>query len=66
MPEKHADPPVEITLSLPSSLVAKVDLLLWDPVRNRPKYAARSTLVSRLLKEWTEEQQEEENDERQN
>ena len=52
---KHADPPVKILVSLPSSLVAKLDLLLIDPVRGKPKYAQRSRLIRRLLREYVEQ-----------
>ncbi len=56
MPASLEDPPKEITLSLPSSLLNKVELLLYDPVRSKVKYAARSHLVAQLLNEWVEKQ----------
>ena len=52
----NADPPVEITLSIPESVRAQVDILLWDPVRNKPKYAALSTLTTKLYRAWIKEQ----------
>lgn len=58
---KKSENRTEILLSLPKGLMAKVDLVLWDPVRNKPKYAARSKLVARLLEEWLEQSQKEEN-----
>jgi len=53
----HADPPVPVFTSLPQSLAAKVELLLFDPVTNKPKYGGRSKLIEQLLREWVERQQ---------
>jgi len=50
--KKHADRPVEWKLSIPSSVAGAVDLELFDAVRGRPTYGARSALVTELLKEW--------------
>lgn len=47
-----ADPPVEKALSLPSSLVAEVELRLYDPATGKVKYGAFAQLVERLLREW--------------
>jgi len=52
---KLADPPIELHLSLPSSLVKSVDERLIDPVRGKPRYAARSKLIQHLLIKWLEE-----------
>lgn len=51
------DPPKEIKISLPSSLVAKMELLLYDPMRQKPLYGSRSSLVRQLLERWVEEQE---------
>lgn len=51
-----ADPPVEWYTSIPGSLAAKVELLLFDPVLNKPKYGGRSGLIQFLLRKWVEEQ----------
>lgn len=53
----HSDPPVQWFLSVPTTLAAKVDLLLMDPVTRKVKYSARSDLVQVLLREWVEKQQ---------
>jgi len=57
-PKRH-DRPRTVHVSLPSSLVNKVDLLLLD-ARGRPQFAARSKLIERLLRTWVQEQGEEE------
>ncbi len=54
--EPHTDPPKEVQLSLPTSLVDEVDLLLFDPVRGKLRYGARSILVARLLRTWLDAQ----------
>ena len=47
-----ADPPISKELSLPSSLVAEVELRLYDPSTGKPKYGAFAQLVERLLRDW--------------
>ena len=54
--EPHIDPPKEVQLSLPTSLVDEVDLLLFDPVRGKLRYGARSNLIARLLRTWLDAQ----------
>lgn len=49
---QRSDPPVEIELSIPQSVLTRVELALVDPVRGKPAYGARSKLVTRLLKDW--------------
>lgn len=46
------DPPTTWELSLPTSLVAEVELYILDPVRRKQAHGARSALVQRLLREW--------------
>lgn len=41
---------------LNADLAAQVELLLLDPLRNKPRYGARGKLVEKLLKGWVEEQ----------
>lgn len=48
----HSDPPFEKDISLPSSLVAEVELRLFDPATQKVQYGAFSKLVERLLREW--------------
>jgi len=50
-----ADPPVEVSVSIPTTLLDKIDLLLFDPVRGRVRYGARSKLIQQLLKRWVDE-----------
>lgn len=52
----HADPPVKYVISVPSTLSAKVELLLFDPVTQKPLYGGRSALITQLLREWVERQ----------
>lgn len=54
--ERHSDPPVDVQFSLPGSLVEEVDLLLFDPVRGKLRYGARSRLAASLLRQWVESQ----------
>ena len=51
---KLTDPPIEIHISIPTSLLTQVDQELIDPMRGKPRYAARSHLIRRLLIEWLE------------
>lgn len=51
---KHLDPPVEVRVNIPESVLAEVDLRLFDPLRGRIRYGARSKLVTRLLRSWLE------------
>jgi len=48
----HADPPVEMRINVPQSIAAKMELLLLDPLTRRPRYGARSDLITKLLREW--------------
>ena len=53
MPRPHLPVrPIEVAFSLPSDLIAAVEIHLWDPINNRAKYGARSKLVAALLREW--------------
>lgn len=47
-------PTVEITAKVRADVVAQVDLLLTDPMRDKLKYGVRSRLIERLLSEWLE------------
>lgn len=51
-----SDPPIEWYISMPSSLAAKVELLIYDPTTQKPKYGGRSGLVQMLVRKWVEEQ----------
>jgi len=37
-------------------VAASVDLMLYDPLAQKPRYGARSLLVAALLKRWMAEQ----------
>lgn len=39
-------------LSLPAHIAAAVDMLLFNPLTNKPQYGDRSTIVAQLLQEW--------------
>lgn len=57
MPRKPLeDPPRKVTLSVPSSMMAQIELRLYDPTSGMTKYGALSTLVSALLRNWISEQ----------
>lgn len=47
----RADRPIEKTLSLPSSLVVKVDLLLWSDVEGRVPHGAWRDYVVALIEQ---------------
>lgn len=51
----NTDPPIRTEVQVPQSVLVQVDLLLVDPVRNRPAYGARSKLVTKLLRNWLTE-----------
>jgi metal-responsive CopG/Arc/MetJ family transcriptional regulator len=42
---------VEVKISLPVVLAAELELRLWDPLRERVLYGARSKLITKLLRE---------------
>lgn len=42
----------DLKLSLPAAVVAEVDLLLEDPLTRKPRYGAKSRLITALLKDW--------------
>lgn len=50
-------PCVDWKCRIPVDLVVRVDMLLLDPVRQRPIYGSRSELVTRLLRAWLATQQ---------
>jgi metal-responsive CopG/Arc/MetJ family transcriptional regulator len=61
MPRRRlTDPPKRTTINLPESLLARVELHLFDPVRVRRKYGGLSNLIARLLREELERVAEEE------
>lgn len=48
----RTDPPCSITISIPTSILTKVDKQLEDPLLGHPALGERSALITRLLKEW--------------
>lgn len=50
------DPPKKITLSIPSSVLAQVELRLINPLTMQPAYGAVSQLMTSLIKRWLSEQ----------
>ena len=44
-----------VLISLPVEVAADVDLALFDPVRGKIKYGARSRLIAGLLRKWLTE-----------
>ena len=53
---------VEVKLTLPIQVAVDLELLLFDPVRNKIAYGARSHLITDLLKGWIAEKKIEENE----
>lgn len=53
---KDTIPSIEWKLHIEGLLAAKVELLLTDPMRKKPRWGARSNLVEKLLRQWVEEQ----------
>lgn len=58
MPRKrHVDRRVPLRIYIPESVMAKVDLLLFDPTRQSArKYNALNEIITQKLREWLEEQ----------
>jgi len=50
------DRPVDVMVSIPSTVAAKLELLLYDPLTGRPQYGGRSRLIQQLIREWIERQ----------
>ena len=48
----RVDKPKARSLSIPSSLSDRVDIMLFSPTEGRVPYAAFSMLVEKLLREW--------------
>ena len=48
----HADPPTEWKVSIPTSVAARIELLLSDALTGKPKHGARARLITTLLTEW--------------
>lgn len=48
----NAIPTVEWKCMIPVNIAAQVDSILLDPVTGRPRYGARSELVTQLLNHW--------------
>lgn len=49
---RATEPYVQQKVSLPSTLMARFSLLHWDPVLNKPKYAAISSVITALLTDY--------------
>lgn len=44
-----------IHVVLDNDLNNQLNLILWDPVRNKPRYGARAKLINQLLRKWLRE-----------
>ena len=44
----------EISISLPESLLNRLDLHFYDPAMGKPAYGTRSRLIAELLENWLE------------
>lgn len=54
------DRPIFWKNSIPSSVALAVELRLTDPLTGKPAHGARSQLITKLLREWLNEQQKKE------
>jgi len=61
----RGDSPVRWVIWLPGELAAKVELLLYDPVLQRPRYGMKSEVCRQALELWLERVQGGERDESQ-
>ena len=52
---------VEVKLTLPIEVASDLELLLFDPVRGKIEYGARSHLITDLLRGWIEAEKRKEN-----
>lgn len=52
----HVDPPRKVLVSIPESVISEVHLLLYDPVYERVGYGQVSKIITKLLKDWLDEQ----------
>lgn len=43
------------TITVPSDLAAKVELLTFDPLVGRPEYGARAEIITRALQKYVEQ-----------
>lgn len=48
----HIDRPVEKRVSIPQSVVTRVDAILADPLSDKPTHGAWAKLVTGLLQQW--------------
>lgn len=53
---KYTDKRVREVLSIPESVLCKVELLLFDPMKGKVQHGAKSALVTQLLREWVAKQ----------
>lgn len=51
-----ADPPLTWSISIPSSIATKVNILLFDPLYGKVQYGKRAELITHLLAQWLETQ----------
>jgi len=51
----HREPYVQIKVNLPATLNALLEEQLWDPVLKKPRYAERSSIITKLVQRWLEE-----------
>ncbi len=42
---------------VPHELAIAIELILLDPVRHKPRYAARTQLIVSLLRQWLSDQE---------
>lgn len=51
---KRPDAPQRIHITVPLSLLTRLELILHDPIRNKARYGERSALIETLIREWVE------------
>lgn len=52
----YTEPRIQWKLYLPATVASQVELLLFDPLREKIRHGARNELVEQLLREWLEKQ----------
>lgn len=54
--KRLAERPIARQIHIPETVVAKVDLILYNPRTGVRRHGAWSALVTQLLREWLEKQ----------
>ena len=50
--QANLEPTVAMKIYFPLSVAARLEHRLMDPIQGKPRYAARSRLVTKLCRDW--------------